>query len=74
MKVVIEYEKPQGCQVEDVHERNLDYNVISLDVASGELRLVDAKGLAAETCPIPPLTQQGGRWPRTAGTATGSTW
>ena len=38
--------------MEDVHEKNLGYDVTSLDVASGELRLVEVKGLAAETSTI----------------------
>ena len=49
MGVVMEYEKAQGRQSEDVHERNLGYDVTSLDVVSGELRLIEVKGLAAET-------------------------
>ena len=45
----MDYEKAQGRQVEDVHERNLGYGVTSLDGASGELRPIEVKGLAAET-------------------------
>ena len=47
MKVVMEYEEGQGRQVFDVHEENLGYDVTSLDVESGELRLIEVKGLAA---------------------------
>ena len=47
MQVVMDYEKAQGRQVEDVHEKNLGYDVTSLDGASGELRLIEVKGLAA---------------------------
>ena len=47
MKVVMEYEAEQGRQVFDVHEKNLGYDVTSLDVESGELRLIEVKGLAA---------------------------
>ena len=47
MKVVMEYEAEQGRQVFDVHEKNLGYDVTSLDVRSGELRLIEVKGLAA---------------------------
>ena len=32
-----------------MHEKNLGYDVTSLDVESGELRLIEVKGLAAET-------------------------
>ena len=35
--------------MEDVHEKNLGYDVTSLNVASEELRLIEVKGLAAET-------------------------
>ena len=47
MQVVMEYEVAQGRQVYDVHEKNLGYDVTSLDVKSGELRLIEVKGLAA---------------------------
>ena len=49
MRVVMEYEEAQGRKVYDVHEKNLGYDVTSLDVASGELRLIEVKGLAAQT-------------------------
>ncbi len=47
MRVVIEYEKSKGRLVEDVHTKNLGYDVTSLDTQSGELRLIEVKGLAA---------------------------
>ena len=47
MRVVMEYETAQGRQVDDVHDKNLGYDVSSLDAASGELRLIEGKGLAA---------------------------
>ena len=47
MRVVMEHEAARGCQVEDVHEQNLGYDVTSLDLKSGELRLIEVKGLAA---------------------------
>ena len=49
MKVVMAYEESQGRKVYDVHEENLGYDVTSLDVESGDLRLIEVKGLAAET-------------------------
>ena len=49
MNVVMEHERAQGKQVKDVHEENLGYDVTSLDLVSGELRLIEIKGLAAET-------------------------
>ena len=49
MRVVAEYEQAQGRQVEDVHKRNLGYDLTSLDLRSGELRLIEVKGLASAT-------------------------
>jgi len=49
MRAVMEYERSQQHQVEDVHEKNLGYDITSLDTASGELRLIEIKGLAGET-------------------------
>ena len=49
MCVAMDYETARGCQVFDVHEQNLGYDVTSLDLKSGELRLIEVKGLAADT-------------------------
>ena len=49
MKRVMEHEKARGRQVYDVHEKNLGYDVTSLDLDSGELRLIEVKGLSAAT-------------------------
>ncbi len=49
METVINHERSFGRQVFDVSERNLGYDVTSLDLDSGELRLIEVKGLAAET-------------------------
>ena len=49
MRVAAEYETAQGRQVEDVHKRNLGYDLTSLDLRSGELRLIEVKGLAGAT-------------------------
>ncbi len=49
MRVVMEHERAQGRQVEDVSQKNLGYDVTSLDVASGELRLIEVKGLGGAT-------------------------
>ena len=49
MRVVMEREEAQGRQVYDVHEKNLGYDVTSLDLETGELRLIEIKGLAAAT-------------------------
>ena len=47
MRVVMEYEQSQDRQVFDVHEKNLGYDITSLDLNSGELRLIDVKGIGA---------------------------
>lgn len=49
MRVVMEHERAQDRQVYDVSEKNLGYDVTSLDLASGELRLIEVKGLGATT-------------------------
>jgi hypothetical protein len=49
MQAVMEHEKAQGRQVYDVHEKNLGYDITSLDLSSGELRLIEAKGLSDAT-------------------------
>jgi superfamily II DNA or RNA helicase len=49
MRMVMEHERGQGRQVYDVSEKNLGYDVTSLDLASGELRLIEVKGLGAMT-------------------------
>ena len=46
MQVVMEHETAQGRQVVDVHEKDLGYDLTSLDLQSGELRLIEVKGLA----------------------------
>ena len=47
MRVVMEHEQAQGRQVSDVHKENLGYDITSLDPESGDLRLIEIKGLAA---------------------------
>jgi SNF2 family DNA or RNA helicase len=49
MRVVMEHERSLGRQVYDVHEKDLGYDITSLDINSGELRLIEVKGLAAAT-------------------------
>jgi len=49
MRLVMEYERAQGRKVYDVHDKNLGYDLTSLDVNSGELRLIEVKGLAGST-------------------------
>ncbi|MEW6263442.1 MAG: helicase-related protein [Thermodesulfobacteriota bacterium] len=47
MRVVMEYERSQGREVYDIHEKNLGYDLTSIDLNSGELRLIEVKGLGA---------------------------
>jgi len=49
MQVVMDHETAQGRQVYDVHEKNLGYDITSLDLSSGELRLIEVKGLGDPT-------------------------
>ena len=49
MRAVMQHEAARGCQVYDVHEKNLGYDVTSLHLQSGELRLIEVKGLAGPT-------------------------
>ncbi len=49
MRVAIEYEGSQRRAVADVHEQNLGYDLTSLDTQSGELRLIEVKGLGGPT-------------------------
>jgi superfamily II DNA or RNA helicase len=47
MRVVMDFERAAGRQVCDVHEHNLGYDIFSLDPRSGELRLIEIKGIGA---------------------------
>ena len=47
MRVAMAYEAARGCKVTDVHEKNLGYDITSFNPESGELRLIEIKGLAA---------------------------
>jgi superfamily II DNA or RNA helicase len=49
MRVVMEYEAAQGRQVYDIHDKNLGYDITSLHLNSGELRLIEVKGIGAAT-------------------------
>ena len=49
MQIVMDHEKKRGCQVYDVHKKNLGYDITSLDLNSGELRLIEVKGIGAAT-------------------------
>ncbi len=45
MKASMEHEMALGRAVADVHEKNLGYDLTSLDTQSGELRLIEVKGI-----------------------------
>lgn len=47
MRVVMEHERALGRQLHDVSEKNWGYDVTSLDLSSGELRLIEVKGIGA---------------------------
>src|SRR5262249_24074615 len=49
MRVAMDYERAQGRAVADVHEQNLGYDLTSLDTQSGELRLIEVKGIGEAT-------------------------
>jgi superfamily II DNA or RNA helicase len=49
MRVAMEFERAQSRVVTDVHEKNLGYDITSLDPNSGELRLIEIKGIGAAT-------------------------
>jgi superfamily II DNA or RNA helicase len=49
MQVVIAHESTQGRQVYDVHEKNLGYDITSLDLNSGDLRLIEVKGISGDS-------------------------
>ena len=45
MQVVMAFERRHGREVHDVHEKNLGYDLTSIDLTSGELRLIEVKGI-----------------------------
>jgi len=49
MRVAMDHERSQNREVKDVSEMNLGYDVTSLDLSSGDLRLIEVKGLGAAT-------------------------
>jgi superfamily II DNA or RNA helicase len=49
MRVAMDYERAQARAVADVHEQNLGYDLTSLDTQSGELRLIEVKGIGEAT-------------------------
>jgi hypothetical protein len=52
MQVAIEHERRKGLQVFDGHERNRGYDLTSMELHSGELRLIEVKGLGRHADPL----------------------
>jgi len=46
MREAVLFEELAGRRVEDVHEKDLGYDLTSLDPRSGELRLIEVKGFS----------------------------
>ncbi|HEY3852954.1 MAG TPA: helicase-related protein [Verrucomicrobiae bacterium] len=46
---VIAYEEARGCKIEDVQDQDLGFDLRSLHPTSGELRLIEVKGIGATT-------------------------
>jgi len=49
IEAVIAHEKARGCKIEDVQDQNLGFDLRSLHPLSGELRLIEVKGIGAAT-------------------------
>jgi len=49
MAAVTAYEENRGCKVTDVHQQNLGYDLRSLHPDTGELRLIEVKGIGGDT-------------------------
>jgi len=49
VNVVIAHETARGCKIEDVQDQNLGFDLRSLHPLSGELRLIEVKGIGAAT-------------------------
>ncbi len=49
VEAVIAFEKARGCKIEDVQDQNLGFDLRSLHPMTGELRLIEVKGIGAAT-------------------------
>lgn len=49
MQTVMDFEQSEGRQAYDVSEKNLGYDITSLDLTSSELRLIEVKGIGGES-------------------------
>ena len=73
MRVVMEHERAQGRQVFDVSEKNLGYDITSVDLASGRSATDRGQGHRRHRRQRAAHARTNGASPRTAVTATGST-
>jgi len=46
---VIAFEEARGCKIEDVQDQNIGFDLRSLHPVTGELRLIEVKGIGAAT-------------------------
>ena len=72
MRVVMEQETARGRQICDVREQNLGYDVTSLDLSSGEPRLIEVKGALRSDGHHPVNPRTSAAWPRIFSPAIGS--
>jgi SNF2 family DNA or RNA helicase len=49
IQTVIAHEQARGCKIEDVQDQNLGFDLRSLHPLTGELRLIEVKGIGAAT-------------------------
>ena len=49
IETVIAHERARGCKIEDVQDQNLGFDLRSLHPLTGELRLIEVKGIGAAT-------------------------
>jgi hypothetical protein len=69
---VIAYEQTRACKIEDVQSQDLGFDLRSLHPVTGELRLIEVKGVGAATGTIF-LSPNENAWPKTGATCTGFT-
>ena len=46
---VIAHEQARGCKIEDVQDQNIGFDLRSIHLVTGELRLIEVKGIGAAT-------------------------
>ncbi len=58
IRVVMKNEREEGRQVYEVYKENLGYDITSLDLSSGEVRLIEVKGISADSGTILPTPNE----------------